>query len=840
MFEDSANLSSDLEWMLESTQVSEALVIEALVKEYYAPVYHLAYSLLGSPEAAHQAVQRSLLAVMANRHRFTAGLSLKTWIYRHAIRECRKIKRQFWRRRLKAQVPLSQILFGHRPEHETQADRLVWACVDHLAPRKQIVALLSYVYRFTPQEIAQALGTSNPLVDLRLAETRNQLNRRLSKHLCALGACALDKKPAPAGLAHMRAHVLASRSIGGSLGRRDQARLEQHLQKCPPCQEYLDQLNTLENILGQSLSLRYRAAIETEFNYGALSMGLLASFNRRQNRRRTTSAVQQTLIGAAILVLVLAAGLFANQIALPKGTPQTVLQTVIVTRVVPPETTPQPGQFGSYLASPLRPDSGADEIRLRIASSRSYWNSLWLEGRVIFYGPPGYIGPPQVYRNQVWVKQTGLKNASKEALVLAGKEGGDPQYVSVINQQGIYQIELPGGLSYLTQSLPSTTQSALLLPGQADELYQYDATQAMNGEAISRLYFPSDLTFADSDIHILRAEKRLGRRAQVVEVLQKSGERDLLWVDEISGIILRWQRFLRKSTDMITQEYVLTGLVINAEFPDLPFSAPYLWRESFRWDSPWKPETVEESTASLNYLQAPGREYLYQVSPPSDFDPSRTELAFQWPTTATFTNTTNISASIFANGLYLGQADIGSPWNMICERSQDGSKLAFYSEYGDLSTFQYERRLVWLDLRNLDRSHLLLPEGSTVVSTFAFSPNSRYLAFWGCGGNDQNCGMYLTDLTIQKNRKLIANDVAPNYLIWSPDSALVAMIEPEDPNKTVQDNLLVVRTSNGSPVYKGNASVVDSTLVLPGEKGVYWGIAFPPAQTGLEGCVSPP
>ncbi len=841
MFDEPTNLSSDLEWMLESTQVNAALVIGALVREYYSPVYHLAYSLLGNKAEANDAVQRTLLAVMANRHRFTAGLSLKIWIYRHAVMVCKGIKRQFWKRRLKAQIPLSQLLVAHNIERETQADRLIWSCVDHLAPSERVVALLRYVYSFNPKEIAQALGTSNRVAELRLADTRYRLNRRLSKHLCRLGACSLEKKHSPTGLAHRQARRLMSRYISGNSSERERARLERHLQLCPFCLEYLDRLKILEDILEQSLSLRYRAALETKFNFEELSAGLLARMNRQQTRQRAAGTVQQTLIGAAILILVVAAGLFANQIALPKVAPQSKVQTVIVTRVVHHPVTPQPEQFGSYLAAPLKPNSDANEIRFRMAESRSYWSSLWLEGRIIFYGPPGYIGPPQVFRNQVWVQQTGSNSSGDEKVILAGQEGSDPQYVSFINQEGTYQIELPRGLSYFTHNPSSVPNSDNTLYGAQESLDKYDFSQVMNGEAISKLFSSTELLFPGSDMHIIHTENILNRRALAVEVLQKSGERDLLWVDGLSGIVLRWQRFIRKDTDLITEEYLVTSLVVNADFPEAPANAPYLWLESFRWDNTWKPKAAGDDAALANDIFALGREPLFQVSPPSDFDPAKTDLAFQWPMTATFTGTTTISGSIFANGLYLGEADIGNPWRMVCERSPDGSKLALYSESGDQVNYSLERQLFWLDLRNLDRSHQPLPEGSTVGNMFAFSPDSRSLAFWGCGGNDQNCGIYLTDLRTQKNRKLETNASAPFYLIWSPDSTLVAAIRPDQRySQSSKENLLVLRAGTGGVVYNGVASIIDDTLVLPGEKGVYWGIPYPPAKTGLEGCVSPP
>ena len=60
MCEEPPELVSDLEWMLQSNQASREMLLETLAREHYAPLYHLALSLLVDPKAARQTTAAAL------------------------------------------------------------------------------------------------------------------------------------------------------------------------------------------------------------------------------------------------------------------------------------------------------------------------------------------------------------------------------------------------------------------------------------------------------------------------------------------------------------------------------------------------------------------------------------------------------------------------------------------------------------------------------------------------------------------------------------------------------------------------------------------------------------
>lgn len=49
MFDEKTDLSPDLEWMLQSRQVDDGTLIEALAHQYYQPFYRLSLSYLTYP-----------------------------------------------------------------------------------------------------------------------------------------------------------------------------------------------------------------------------------------------------------------------------------------------------------------------------------------------------------------------------------------------------------------------------------------------------------------------------------------------------------------------------------------------------------------------------------------------------------------------------------------------------------------------------------------------------------------------------------------------------------------------------------------------------------------------
>jgi DNA-directed RNA polymerase specialized sigma24 family protein len=87
------NPASDIEWMLQSNQVTDSALLQALVHRYYAWIYCLAGFLLykknsqeeTAPAALRASVEQALLSIVKNRHRYWGDPELSAWIFGLAL-----------------------------------------------------------------------------------------------------------------------------------------------------------------------------------------------------------------------------------------------------------------------------------------------------------------------------------------------------------------------------------------------------------------------------------------------------------------------------------------------------------------------------------------------------------------------------------------------------------------------------------------------------------------------------------------------------------------------------------------------------------------------------------
>jgi len=139
-------------------QAGSETAFDWLVTHYHAPVYNLILSMLGDTSDAADSCQEVFLKAFRGIRNFRQGSSLKTWLYRIAIREALNHKRWF-KRHLQKNVSIDA-----EPQEETSAHR------NRGSPRHAFRALaaleIQVVVHGALQQIPEAFRSAVILRDL--------------------------------------------------------------------------------------------------------------------------------------------------------------------------------------------------------------------------------------------------------------------------------------------------------------------------------------------------------------------------------------------------------------------------------------------------------------------------------------------------------------------------------------------------------------------------------------------------------------------------------------------------------------------------------------------------
>lgn len=166
-------------------QAVEALSVEDFIQQYQPVIYRLAVSVLGDPAQAEGAAQEALRLALDGRESYRGEASLKTWIYSITLNVCR-LKLQKGQTPQRLQQTLVRLLrfesYIPTPEEAvTRQDErdLVWGAIMKLDDSFRLPILLRYYDNLPIAEIAQALGTSQRTVYVRLHKAHERLKRML-------------------------------------------------------------------------------------------------------------------------------------------------------------------------------------------------------------------------------------------------------------------------------------------------------------------------------------------------------------------------------------------------------------------------------------------------------------------------------------------------------------------------------------------------------------------------------------------------------------------------------------------------------------------------------------
>ena len=151
--------------------------LDRLVKQYQVAVLRTCYLYLHDRSQAEDAVQETFLKVYRNLGSFRGECSEKNWIMKIAMRVCYDMNRSGWARFFNRRVTPEMLPEASVP-FEERDDALASAMM-RLPVRLREVILLYYYQGLKVNEVAEALGISQPSVSQRLKRGREKLKDAL-------------------------------------------------------------------------------------------------------------------------------------------------------------------------------------------------------------------------------------------------------------------------------------------------------------------------------------------------------------------------------------------------------------------------------------------------------------------------------------------------------------------------------------------------------------------------------------------------------------------------------------------------------------------------------------
>lgn len=224
-----SDLAQTLSWIQDETRlVSELqsgsdMAFDWLVTYYHGSVYNVIYGILSDRSDAADVTQEVFLKALRGINGFRHGSSLKTWLYRIAVRESLN-HRRWWHRHCRNEVSIDASSGEDRTAIQiedsdaTPFDRLA-AQETQIAVRKALETLPN-VYRsavilrdlegLSYEEVAEVLETSVATVKTRILRGRRTLRKLLDPILHLSGKPAAVHPVVPAFASSNQAPRLAS------------------------------------------------------------------------------------------------------------------------------------------------------------------------------------------------------------------------------------------------------------------------------------------------------------------------------------------------------------------------------------------------------------------------------------------------------------------------------------------------------------------------------------------------------------------------------------------------------------------------------------------------------
>ncbi|RPI35131.1 MAG: LysM peptidoglycan-binding domain-containing protein [Chloroflexota bacterium] len=854
---------SDIDWMPQSGQVSDAALADVLIESFYSDLYRLGLCVLEDDEQANEAAIRAIQQVVFNRRNYWGDPPLRTWLCSLVLEYARKGSPSKRIRSFAANLKRKHSRQAHG-EISEPASQSLGEKLDSLSKREQLYLFFRYILHFSPEQTGKAVGA-------RARRVHAVLNQaRLSLH-----GPWLDLSPEDVDY-----HLLYLRQIehaaDGFLPENDTHRLKQHLSACHHCRSAAEALLNFESALEQTLNSKWPDPGLSAGRVQALVLEAISRVETRLVHKRFSVSLKETVLVVFFLTLVFGmakvANIFKPEAVAPAPT-RTPTQTPIglaalkpgsftyhyyiqpgdtlnliaekarvpveAIRSLNPYSSRAPLSEGSVLilpspsrlfsveppkpgteAPPLPPltlESSMEEIMQRIEVSGQLDRSLWVDIWSVQYGPPGYIGPPVQYsQQQIWYRP--------------------PSWTRIVMGSG-----------QLTSSAYIINGIVFWKNSDTDEIYgQFDGEIQL--DYILQQLAPIALRTEDGTIQVAGMDEVVGRPTLVLDWTPRDGERLIkVWVDTVLGLTLRVQQFSTEDLEFPVYERTVVSLADGIPLsPDIfdpsnRDSQQLGIEETLMSVQDSQPEIILEALPGL----AGGRRPPPIKFPPNWFDPVQSEILLDWTGYISQTSGANsiFNIGVYADEYFLGFLELeyprtgpGQGENMFmdsCNRSPDGRFVVFLAGRSNDPFSELPKLVYWFDLSKplqLNRDANTLMYGA---NDFAISPDNR-MAYWSCS---YQCGLYQLNLETGVTSKIMEYGGYLSNIAWSPVGNFLAVLGYSGTD-WAHYKIMVIDVDLGEIVYEGPYDV-GKMEVPPDSPTNTWGIDYPSLQTWEKGCLKP-
>jgi len=195
-----ADMAQALSWGRDEAEVVSELqagspaAFDALIQHFHGPLFRLLCQMLGNPADAADTTQEVFLKAFRGIQGFRRGSSLKTWLYRIAIREALN-QRRWWRRHQSKETSYENTVLGDESLGAAAEPSPFDACVTRETQQavRRALARLPEVFRaavalrdlegLSYEEIADVLEISVGTVKSRILRGRRSLKDLLEAEM---------------------------------------------------------------------------------------------------------------------------------------------------------------------------------------------------------------------------------------------------------------------------------------------------------------------------------------------------------------------------------------------------------------------------------------------------------------------------------------------------------------------------------------------------------------------------------------------------------------------------------------------------------------------------------